>query len=202
MKQSNVLLVIFLISIFCFTEFSCVQHYEYDEVKTKYDARKVEFEKLTKVFLNQDACFSIFRNDFSKSPLLFSTSNKTYVIYWITPSIDLKTYEIYIPKEFKGKEDEFWRKDYKEIRENETDDLETFLNKYHMPRTFFDEYKNFLKNNELYGIQKERGSTYIIIRFGEVDGLIYQPEKDIIPKYPMAKEIKKIDSNWFYFREW
>lgn len=201
MKQSNVLWVIFLITIFCFTEFSCARHYEYDEVKVKYNTRKVEFEKLTKIFLNQDACLSILRNDFSKSPSIFSTSNY-YIIYWIAPSADSRSYEVFISKEFEGNEDKFWEKDYKEIKENESEDLETFLNKYGISHSFFEECKNFLKVNELYGIQKERGSTYLVIRFGEIDGLIYQPEKDTIPKYPMAKEIKKIDDNWYYFRQW
>lgn len=179
----------------------CCGHYDYDEVKGTLDKNKAEFDKLAKDFLNQEACVSFLRRDFSKEKSFFPYSGGTYLIYWVTPLVDLKTYEIMIPMEFEGKEEKFWEKDYKDIKGNNYD-LETFLNKYKIPRTFFDEHKDFIRRNELYGFGKDSSFNYVIILFGLADGLIYQPERGIIPKHPMAKEIKKIDDNWFYFREW
>lgn len=180
----------------------CCGHYDYDEVKGTLDKNRAEFDKLAKDFLKQEACASFLRRDFSKERSFIPYSGDTYLVYWVTPMVDLKTYEIIIPKQFEKKEEKFWEKDYKDIKGNNIDDLETFLNKYRIPRTFFDEYKGFIGKNELRGIGKDSIFNYVIILFGAADGLIYQPDEGTEPKQPKAKEIKKIDNNWFYFREW
>ncbi len=148
MKKANLFFVFILVSIFCFTRLSCRQQYSYEEVKKKFEANRYVYEDLSKKFLNQEVCFTFDRKDFSKTHSIFPSSSETYIIYWITPLVDLKKYEIYISKEFEGNEDEFWKKDYKDIKENEIDNLETFLNRYQISRNFFDEYKDFLKVNE------------------------------------------------------
>lgn len=202
MKILKNISIIFLIAVFSFAEFGCGQYHDYDEVKDILKTNKTEFDKLAFNFLNQKACVSLIRRDFSKEKSFVPYSGGTYLMYFVTPLVDLKTYEIVIPKEFEGKEEKFWERNYKDIKGNNFDDLETFLNKYQIPRNFFDENKDFIRRNELYGFGKDSSFNYAVILFGPADGLIYQHESGITPKLRMAKEIKKIDDNWYYFREW
>lgn len=172
----------------------CSKRTTYSEVETFYNINSANLIDFITFFSSQNKIFSIVRNE-AESIGPINISELRYSIN----TEDNQNIEIPIPSYYNGNENSFWAKPYNEINSYDNQKLSDFLNFNKLDRALFEKCKDFIFLHKLYAVSKVVNEQYIVLNFRMYDGLLYSPD-DSKPRYAIAKDIKKIASNFYYFR--
>lgn len=181
---------------------SCAMKVSYNEVKEKYFLNKHKYVDFLELFIKQDNIIKFGRDEEWTFPLtLFFTENN--IIYSIDTKINNANLRFYIDNKFKDNENEYWDKYREQIKTNNIKyNVTELLTLNNITYDEFDMLRKFFSENKFYSISRYKFSNCVILKFGSLDGIIYKTTDCVEPMYPSAKEIKQIDENIYYFKEY